>query len=783
MKKIIILLFNLGVYIPVIAQSIYGRITDDFNQETIIGANVILSENKGTTSDVNGDYFIKTTAGEQTIQFKFIGYEDEVRKVTVKKDQSIELNVNLKEDAIDIETVVVSAGKFEQKIEEITVSLEVIKAGLIESKNTTNIQEAIDQVPGVNITDGQANIRGGSGWSYGAGTRVQVLVDDLPLISGDAGQAQWNLISTENINQVEVIKGASSALYGSSALNGVINIRTAYPTSTPETKINLHRGYYDDAERESLNWWGNDKRKIEGFDFLHKEKVKNLDLVVGGFYLKDEGFRYKEETTRKRVNFNTRYQNQKIEGLYYGINANYLDNKTASALIWDSYEEAYLPLNNAETRTEGVIYNIDPFITYFNPNNNDKHRINNRYLSVKNDNETDADAEGQDNESQSYYTEYQYQKSIESIQLNWTTGAMMEHVNIESALFKGKSKKTNQALFTQLDKKFGDRLNLSLGARYETFLLEASKDYFLENGDSTNILKDAKPVFRAGLNYRLGKATYLRASWGQGYRFPSLAELFIETQAADGIFIYSNPQLKPESGWSSEIAIKQGFKIGRWKGFVDVAAFRMEYQDMMEFSFNKWERNENGVPLIGFKSINIGDTRISGAELSLMGTGKIGEVEVSFFGGYTYVKPIPKNPDSTYATNVDGEGLNFYNFSSIDSSELILKYRHEHIVKLDMQFKHKKTALGLSFRYNSFMKNIDKVFTLEFFEEFVPGINESREVLNKGDFIVDLRLIQELNEDINASLIINNLLNREYQTRPANLMAPRMISLKLGIVI
>ena len=81
------------------------------------------------------------------------------------------------------------------------------------------------------------------------------------------------------------------------------------------------------------------------------------------------------------------------------------------------------------------------------------------------------------------------------------------------------------------------------------------------------------------------------------------------------------------------------------------------------------------------------------------------------------------------------------------------------------------------------MKNIDKVFTLEFFEEFVPGINESREVLNKGDFIVDLRLIQELNEDINASLIINNLLNREYQTRPANLMAPRMISLKLGIVI
>ena len=81
--------------------------------------------------------------------------------------------------------------------------MEVIKPSLIENKNTTNIQTAMEQVPGVNITDGQANIRGGSGWSYGAGTRVQVLVDDMPLISGDAGQAQWSLISTENINQVD----------------------------------------------------------------------------------------------------------------------------------------------------------------------------------------------------------------------------------------------------------------------------------------------------------------------------------------------------------------------------------------------------------------------------------------------------------------------------------------------------------------------------------------------------------------------------------------------------
>jgi len=70
--------------------------------------------------------------------------------------------------------------------------------------------------------------QGGSGYSYGAGSRVLVLVDDLPLLSPDAGDVKWDYLPVENISQVEIIKGASSVLYGSSALNGIINVRTAY---------------------------------------------------------------------------------------------------------------------------------------------------------------------------------------------------------------------------------------------------------------------------------------------------------------------------------------------------------------------------------------------------------------------------------------------------------------------------------------------------------------------------------------------------------------------------
>ena len=757
------------------AQEIIGTITDQNSGESLVGVNIILDGVGIGSTDIDGQFIIKSSIGSHQLAFRYIGYKNEERNIQLNTANTIRLDIEMEEDAKLIQTVVVSAGKFEQRIEETTVSVEVLKPSLIANKNTTNIQTAIDQVPGVNITDGQANIRGGSGWSYGAGTRVLVLVDDMPLISGDAGQAQWSLIATENINQVEIIKGASSAL------NGVINIRTAYPTDIPETKINLHYGYYDDAKRSSLNWWGKRNQKIYGMDFLHKRKIGNLDLVVGGFLLENEGYRLQEITSRQRVNFNTRYRNQKIEGLSYGVNGNFLFNKTASALIWESYEYAFIPKDSSVTKTNGDVYNIDPYITYVNPKNGDKHNVRTRYMKVINDNETKNDADGQDNESNTYFTEYQYQKTIESIRLKWTSGLMNEYVNAEAELFNGKNFRINNAIFTQLDKKIGNRINLSFGTRYEQFQLKTGEYYKTSNGDSTNIFETSKPVFRAGINYQIAEATFLRSSWGQGYRFPSIAELFIETEVTDGIYVYQNPQLEPESGWSSELAIKQGFKIGDWQGYVDLAAFTMEYENMMEFSFGQWEEVSSNSLGLGFKSINIGDTRISGIEFSTAANGRIGKNKLSLLAGYTYIDAVPQNPSLTYGEDINGIELNYYNTSSLDSNDLFLKYRHKHVCKLDVEWQRGPIALGSSFRYNSFMLNVDKIFVSPLFETVVPGINESREQLNNGDFIVDTRVIYELNQTTSLSLIVNNLLNREYQTRPANMMPPRTLSLKCSV--
>ena len=325
------------------------------------------------------------------------------------------------------------------------------------------------------------------------------------------------------------------------------------------------------------------------------------------------------------------------------------------------------------------------------------------------------------------------------------------------------------------------RINLSLGARYEQFSLKTGQFYVLEDGDSTDNIFDSKPVFRSGINYKLSESTFLRSSYGQGYRFPSIAELFIETEVASGIWVYDNPSLTPEQGWSSEIAVKQLYKLGNLVGYIDLALFTMEYKDMMEFSFGQWRPFALDNLGIGFKSINIGDTKISGLELSMAGSITFDEFKLNFLGGYTYIDPKPKDPNKIYDEDINGQGLNFYNTSSIDSSDLFLKYRYEHLAKLDVELVHGKKSFGISARYNSFMKNIDAIFVSPGFSGIIPGISESREKLNTGDLIIDLRLVYQINKNNSASLIINNALNREYQTRPANLMPPRMVSLKWGI--
>lgn len=773
MKKILALFVCLQIAGTVFAQTstIKGVVADSKTKETIVGASVIVDVSSGTATDINGEFTFKLAPGKHKVEFKYIGYKSQIKNIDIKDGEVLTYNIVLDPEATNLEIVVVSAGRFEQKLTDVTVSMAVIKPELIENKASVTAAEVVDQVPGVTVLEGQVNIRGGGGFSYGAGSRVLVLVDEMPMLTADAGGVTWNALPIENCEQVEVVSGAASALFGSAAMSGIINFRTGYAKEKPETKINYITGVYGDPKRKELvNWHNGKPYYYNNVNFYHAQKIKNLDLVVGGNLFDDKGFKYLSTERRGRVNVNLRYNFQKIKGLQVGVNSNFVRAAGGLFILWQNPDSAYYPKNGSVGQFVNYRTNIDPYITYFGKNNK-KHTLRTRWYRSNNTNNTN-----QSSRADIYYSEYVFQKTWDN-GFSWTTGAVFNYSEVHAGTLFGTHYSTNVSEYNQFDKKF-DRLSLSLGVRNEyfktdTFETDENLYPFFDNGLKP-IFKNSKikPVWRFGANYRVLKATWLRTSFGQGFRFPSVAERYVKTNV-DVVSVYPNDTLKPERGWSSEFAIKQGFKIGDWQGYLDVIGFWTEYRAMMEFVFGQWGTRQDLLQGVGFMSQNIGNTRIRGFETSVMGMGKIGPVSITMLIGYTYLDPRQidwSREKNLYIGNIYTGGTN------TDSTNL-LKYRFIHSGKANIDLSYKKFNIGGSCRANSYMSNIDR-FAGDNEQQF-PGNKAYREAHSKGDYIIDIRAGWQMHKTAKLAFIVNNVLNREVMGRPVDLLPPRVFITQL----
>ncbi len=745
--------------------TLQGKISSAENGESLPGASILLDGKSVAVTNEQGMYSFSADSGKHELTAHYISYQDKSLTIYLRPGELRTENISLSSSSKELNLVVISAGKFEQRLEEVTVSMEVMKPKLVEERNTTSMDDALQQVPGVSIIDGQANIRGGSGWSYGAGSRVQILVDDLPQLTADANDAKWSFLPVENLEQVEVIKGASSVLFGSSALNGAINIRTAYPKEQALTRVNVFTGIYDHANYTindtsyRADWWGSIPQLYSGLNFLHSRQAGRLDVVVGGNMFIDESYRKGEFEQRARINSNLRYRFKKLEGLSIGVNVNTMMTEGSLFFLWQNDTTAsFIPATNTLSDYTTYRTNIDPFISYFDKKGN-THKIRTRWFNTTNQNNTN-----QNSQSDLYYSEYQYQHRFKN-NLVLTAGLVSQKSKVNSELY-GNHEGSQNAAYMQGDYHW-KRLNISLGGRVEQNKVDTVKD-------------DWTPVFRSGLNYRIFEETYIRASYGQGYRFPSIAEKYIRTSVGS-LTIYPNTDLTAERGYSEEIGIRQGFKLASWSGYLDMAFFQNRYNNMMEFGFAQWGAFSDPFGGNGFKSLNVGDTRIRGVDVSLLAQGKLpGEIKSTWWLGYTYIDPRQLSYDSTYIKKV---GVN--NYLGSDSSDY-LKYRYSHMVKADVELEWRKFSAGLSMRYHSRMVNIDKIFvngTLDY--AFPPGLGIAhyRQYRIEGDAVFDLRTAIQLNKAIRISFIVKNLFNHIYMERPADMQPPRIYVLQAGLTL
>jgi len=421
---------------------INGKVFDNNTLDPLQGVYVIYKKNQGTTTDINGNFLIKSNPGRLNITFQFIGYKSALKTIDLKSGDSIQMSVGLDMEVQEIGQIVVSANKTEQKVAELTVSMDILKSTDFLQGHITDAQELINKTPGIEILDGQASIRGGSGFSYGVGSRVLALIDGLPVLSPDAGNIKWQFLPLENISQIEIIKGASSVLYGSSALNGIINFRTADATNIPSTRFFAESGIYGKPKNKNWLWWDS-PRFFSSFSFSHLQKIGKTDMGLGINLLSHNSYRKLNDEKLGRVSLRLKHRNQKVSGLTYGININAGYTPKRDFILWENAETGALKQDTSTASLlHGSFFALDPYISFNNPGRF-RHDLRIRLQSANNKfpvrDENNSDA-------LSFFAEYQLYYRLSSL-VSIIAGLSENYSKIVSK-FHGDHKGMNIAGFT-----------------------------------------------------------------------------------------------------------------------------------------------------------------------------------------------------------------------------------------------------------------------------------------------------------------------------------------------
>ena len=201
---------------------------------------VIKGTTIGVTTENTGHYMIRNAPeGTFTIEVSAVGYKTQSHEVTIRRGRSYEVNFSLEEDHIQIDGVIVSATRSETTRKMSPTLVNVVGMDVYDRSNCTTVAQGLAFQPGVRVENNcqncgfqQVRINGLDG-QY-----TQILIDSRPIFSALAGVYGIEQLPANMVDRVEVMRGGGSALFGSSAIAGTINIITKEPVRNSATISN-----------------------------------------------------------------------------------------------------------------------------------------------------------------------------------------------------------------------------------------------------------------------------------------------------------------------------------------------------------------------------------------------------------------------------------------------------------------------------------------------------------------------------------------------------------------
>jgi len=435
----------------------------------------------------------------------------------------------------------------------------------------------------VNFVGNQINIRGSTGYTFGAGNKVLLLLDGVPVYASDTGEFNWDMLPPLDIQQIEVLKGAGSTLWGASALGGVVNIITRSPSRDGKLLFSLTGGKYDYPYYREWEWTDHDRLYFDREDMSYSKQIGLLGLRISAGRYVSTG--YTQVGDFEKYNLTGKFDIHFRNGVKWTLYSAYSHIDRGFFFQWKGPNDPY-EVDEANLDAYGKTHQLNLYTKVAIPVS-PVFGLRVRASMVRS---IMGDQFGETSD---------FNPSLgqgAELQADWiphrahtlTAGINFQH-DAGSAKYFGDHEGYFIGPYLQDEWSVLKTLKTTLGLRYDRYQLAGG-------------VKEDLYSPRFGINWQPWPTTSLRGSVGSGFRAATIVERFLEVTVMN-LKVKSNPDLKAESSWAYDVGVRQHI-TENWN--IDISLFDNEYWNLIEAHLDLFRG------LIQFR--NVGRARVRGIE-------------------------------------------------------------------------------------------------------------------------------------------------------------------------
>jgi outer membrane receptor for ferrienterochelin and colicins len=628
-KWILIFTFSFLVPVETHIQSIYGQVTSNTSYEPLVGVNITIDNTRiGTATDENGFFkFSNLNFNNCDLTFSMIGYVDYQKTISTHLKEP--LKITLIQDRIDMSTIVVTGTKTERYLKDVPVTTQVIKNENIQESGAINLSEVLGDVTGLSVVENQ--------FGYGVelsgfdSDHVLIMIDGMKLIGRTNGQLDISQIPVEEIKRIEIVKGASSALYGSEAMGGVVNIITYEPTTEFNTKISANIGSFGKA---------NSNISIYGGLFGWNTKLNFNSQFYGGNNIYSESL-WENGSEYQKYNMGLQLRRNTLSFGDFKFNINQFWEKQNNSL--DFFEDV---THNSRLSLQ-FEHQIDLFDIQFTSSleHSDYNHLFEQFVvssGYKRKNDLTID--------QLDKITFAGSKDIDMHTINGGFGHELESIDSDRILGNYQASESTH-YYLQDEYKVNSKIILLSGFRTDIHSIYG-----------TYISPKISLMIKPELFSRI------RISYGQGFRAPTFKELYLDFTVFDiGYRIIGDQDLYPERSKSINLDFER-WHTDRYHGRLNI--FFNQIDNLIDYAYMGTDQ-ESGLEL--WQTANIRQAKTHGLDIDLT---------------YFFIKNIELTAGYSYLNTWDVDNESPINLKSKHKANSKLRFKFNNNINMNLRFQY-----------------------------------------------------------------------------------------------